>query len=160
MSHAAKAFEYLKTTEGREEGSGEAFTISQEQINTFADCTLDHQFIHIDPERAKKETPFGGTIAHGFLTLSMLTHLCASIPADPNAPPLEGAIMGINYGFDRIRFLAPVNAGKAVKASSIVKSVAIKGTAIDLTKTISVEIEGGDKPALVADWITRIVFVD
>jgi len=160
MSHAAKAFEYLKTTEGREEGTGDTFVITQDQINTFADCTLDHQFIHIDPERAAKETPFGGTIAHGFLTLSMLTHLCTSIPSDPDAPPLHGIIMGINYGFDRIRFLTPVNAGKAVKASATVKSVTMKGSAIDLTRTITVHIEGGDKPALVADWITRIVFAD
>lgn len=160
MSHAAKAFEYLKTTEGREEGKGDSFVITQEQINTFADCTIDHQFIHVDPERAKNETPFGGTIAHGFLTLSMLTHLCTSIPTDPNAPPLEGAIMGINYGFDKVRFLTPVNAGKSVRASATVKSVVLKGSAIDLTRTIAVEIEGGDKPALVADWITRIVFAD
>jgi acyl dehydratase len=79
MSHAAKAYEYFKTTVGQEQGTGDWFEITQEQINAFADCTIDHPFIHIDPERALKETPFGGTIAHGFLTLSMLTHLGATI---------------------------------------------------------------------------------
>lgn len=160
MSHAAQAYEYFETTPGQEQGSGEWFEISQERINDFADCTVDHQFIHVDPQRALAETPFGGTIAHGFLTLSMLTHLCASIPPDPNTPSLDGAVMGINYGFDRVRFLNPVNAGKRVRASSTVKSAVLKGSAIDQTRTITVEIEGVDKPALVADWVTRIVFVD
>jgi acyl dehydratase len=160
MSHAAKAFEYFQTTEGQEQGAGDWFEITQDQINTFADCTVDHQFIHVDPERAKAETPFGGAIAHGFLTLSMITHLCGTIPPDPNTPPLNGVLMGINYGFDRVRFLTPVNAGKRVRASSTIKSAVLKGSAIDQTRTVTVEIEGADKPALVADWITRIVFVD
>jgi acyl dehydratase len=160
MSHAAKAYEYFQTTESQDQGSGDWFEISQEQINNFADCTVDHQFIHIDPERALKETPFGGTIAHGFLTLSMLTHLGATIPPDPNTPQLDGIVMGINYGFDKVRFLNPVNAGKKVRASGVVKSAVLKGAAIDQTRTLTVEIEGVDKPALVADWITRIVFVD
>lgn len=160
MSHAAKAYEYFQTTEGREEGAGEWFEVTQEQINGFADCTIDHQFIHIDPERAAKETPFGGTIAHGFLTLSMLTHLVSSIPRDPDMPAIEGMVMGINYGFDRVRFLNPVNAGKKVRANGKIKSVVNKGPAIDITRTITVEIDGVDKPALLADWITRIVFAD
>jgi acyl dehydratase len=160
MSHAAKAHEYLATTPGKDQGTGEWFEISQAQIDTFADCTHDHQFIHVDPARAKAETPFGGTIAHGFLTLSMLTHLCASIPADPDQPKFEGMIMGLNYGFDRVRFLTPVNSGRRVRAQSTVKSAELKGNAIDQVRTITVEIEGGSKPALVADWIVRLVFAD
>lgn len=154
MSNAAAAYEILKAQEGAEEGVGEWHQITQEQINEFADVTLDHQFIHLDEERA---TPiFGGTIAHGFLTLSMLVHLSSTVPN--NTPPLDGVMMGINYGFEKVRFLNPVLSGKRVRASSTVKSVELKGTAINQTRTFTVEIEGDDKPALVADWIGRMVF--
>ncbi len=156
MSNAAAAYEILKQTEGDDQGTGDWFQVTQEQINQFADCTQDHQFIHLDEERAKAETPFGGTIAHGFLTLSMLVHLSTSIPAD--TPPLDGIVMGINYGLDKVRFINPVSTGKRIRAQSAVKSVILKGTAIDTTRTFSVEIEGVDKPALVADWIGRMVF--
>jgi len=154
MSNASAAFEILKATEGTDEGHGDWFEITQEQIDQFADCTVDHQFIHVDPERA---TPiFGGTIAHGFLTLSMLTHLSASIPN--RTPPLTGVQMGINYGFEKVRFITPVNAGRRIRARSTVAAVELKGAAINSTRTITVEIDGLDKPALVADWIGRIVF--
>jgi len=156
MSNAAAAYEALKETEGQDQGHGEWFEVTQEQIDQFADCTIDHQFIHIDPERALNETPFGGTIAHGFLTLSMLTHLCDSIKVD--MPPMNGVLMGINYGFDKVRFVNPVNSGKRVRAHATVKAVELKGAAINQTRTITVEIDGIDKPALVADWIARIVF--
>ncbi len=156
MGNAATAYELLKVSEGRDEGHGDWFEITQDQINQFADCTIDHQFIHVNPERAAAETPFGGTIAHGFLTLSMLAHLTASVPSE--MPPLEGVVMGINYGFDKVRFINPVNSGKRIRAHSVVKSVELKGSAINSTRTITVEIEGVDKPALAADWIGRIVF--
>ena len=154
MSNAANAYEHLKVREGVDEGHGDWFEITQDQINQFADCTIDHQFIHIDPERA---TPlFGGTIAHGFLTLSMLTHLTNSIEQD--LPPLDGVMMGINYGFDRVRFLNPVKSGSRVRANSVVGKVELKGAAINSTRVITVEIEGVSKPALMAEWIGRIVF--
>ncbi len=154
MSNAASAYELLKAKEGVDEGYGDWFEITQGQINEFADCTVDHQFIHINPERA---TPvFGGTIAHGFLTLSMLTHLTNSI--DQDLPPLEGVMMGINYGFDRVRFLNPVLSGSRVRANSVVGKVELKGAAINSTRVITVEIEGAAKPALIAEWIGRIVF--
>ena len=154
MSNAAKAFEAMKANEGKDEGHGDWFEITQDQINQFADVTLDHQFIHIDPERA---TPlFGGTIAHGFLTLSMLVHLTESI--EQELPPLEGVMMGINYGFDKVRFLNPVNSGKKVRAHSVISKVELKGAAINSTRTITVEIEGVEKPALMAEWIGRVVF--
>lgn len=154
MSNAEKAFEALKAGEGRDEGHGDWFEITQDQIDQFADVTHDHQFIHVDPERA---TPlFGGTIAHGFLTLSMLVHLTDSIEQEP--PPLDGVMMGINYGFDKVRFLNPVNSGKRVRAHSVISKVELKGAAINSTRTITVEIEGVEKPALMAEWIGRIVF--
>ncbi len=156
MSNAAAAYDILKDTVGNDEGAGDWFQVTQDQINQFADCTHDHQFIHIDEERAKAETPFGGTIAHGMLTLSMLVHLSTSVPND--TPPLDGIIMGINYGFDKVRFVNPVNSGKRVRALSTVKSVELKGSAIDSTRTFTIEIEGVDKPAMVADWIGRMVF--
>ena len=154
MSNAANAYEHLKVREGVDEGHGDWFEITQDQINQFADCTIDHQFIHIDAQRA---TPvFGGTIAHGFLTLSMLTHLTNSIEQD--LPPLDGVMMGINYGFDRVRFLNPVKSGSRVRANSVVGKVELKGAAINSTRVITVEIEGVSKPALMAEWIGRIVF--
>ena len=154
MSNAANAYELLKAKEGVDEGHGDWFEITQEQINQFADCTIDHQFIHIDAERA---TPvFGGTIAHGFLTLSMLTHLTNSIEQD--LPPLTGMMMGINYGFDRVRFLTPVISGSRVRANSVISKVELKGAAINRTRVITVEIDGSPRPALVAEWIGRIVF--
>ncbi len=154
MSNAANAYELLKAGEGVDEGHGDWFEITQEQINQFADCTIDHQFIHIDAERA---TPvFGGTIAHGFLTLSMLTHLTNSI--EQELPPLTGVMMGINYGFDRVRFLTPVISGSRVRANSVISKVELKGAAINSTRVITVEIDGSPRSALVAEWIGRIVF--
>jgi acyl dehydratase len=149
----------MQGTEGQSEGTGEWFEVTQELINTFADATHDHQFIHVDPERAAA-SPFGGTIAHGFLTLSLLTHLVGSIRSEEArpAPRMEGLIMGVNYGFDKVRFVSPVKSGSKVRASGVTKSVELKGNAINTTRTITVEIEGESKPALVADWITRMVF--
>ncbi|MCY4068906.1 MAG: MaoC family dehydratase [Acidimicrobiaceae bacterium] len=156
MSKAAAAYEVLKPSEGSERGHGDWFRITQEQINAFADCTEDHQFIHIDEERAKTETPFGGTIAHGFLTLSMIVHLMHSVPSE--TPPLDGLVMGINYGLDRVRFINPVSRGKRVRAHAAVKSVELKAGAVQVVTTVTVEIEDEPKPALVADWVTRMVF--
>ncbi len=156
MSHAAAAYEVMKAQEGVDEGTGEWFQVTQERINQFADATLDHQFIHIDPERAARETPFGGSIAHGFLTLSLLVHLDTTVPRQ--LPPLDGIIMGVNYGLNKVRFLSPVPAGSRIRAQSTVSSVELKGTAIDQIRTITVELEEADKPALVAEWIGRMVF--
>ncbi|NNE74463.1 MAG: MaoC family dehydratase [Acidimicrobiales bacterium] len=155
MSNAAAAYEVLKGQEGTDQGAGEWFEVTQERINDFADVTVDHQFIHIDPEAAA-QTPFGGTIAHGFLTLSLLTHLTTSIKVD--TPPLEGILMGVNYGLNKVRFINPVPAGSRVRASAVVTNVELKGSAIDQTRTITVEIEGIEKPALIAEWIGRMVY--
>ena len=155
---AAKAFPHFQADVGNDEGTGEWFEVTQDQIDRFADVTHDHQFIHVDPERAKA-TPFGTTIAHGFLTLSMLTHLAAGASAAPPDPARwKGVVMGINYGFDKVRFLSPVKVGSPIRARAVTADVKLKGSAIDVTRTFTVEIEGEDKPALVADWITRSVY--
>ncbi len=127
-------------------------TIDQERINTFADCTEDHQFIHIDEERAA-QTPFGGTIAHGFLTLSMLVKMSEEHGVFP-----ENMMMGINYGFDKVRFLAPVRAGKRVRVHTEILDVTQKDDNRFLIKSaVSVEIEGEETPALAAEWLSMVV---
>jgi acyl dehydratase len=131
---------------------GEWLLINQDRINTFADCTDDHQFIHVD-EAAAKNTPFGGTIAHGFLTLSLLSKLVEGHGIIP-----ENVVMGLNYGFDKVRFLAPVRSGKRVRANVEVADVTRKDDNRFLIKqAISVEIEGEQTPALVAEWLTMVV---
>jgi len=123
-------------------------TVDQDRINTFADCTEDHQFIHIDEEAAAK-TPFGGTIAHGFLTLSLLTKLSSE-----NTVGVKGAVMGVNYGIDKLRFIAPVRAGKRIRAHSEILNVDRKDANRFLVKTgVTVEIEGEETPALYAEWL-------
>ena len=138
---------------GTEIGRSDWRTVSQEMINLFADATDDHQWIHLDPERAAKETPFGGTIAHGFLTLSMLSTL-----AFEALPQLEDAAMGINYGFDKIRFQAPVRAGARVRAVFKLADADIRPSGrVLFTYDVTLEIENSMKPALTATWITMAV---
>ncbi len=125
------------------------FEVTQEQVNVFADCTLDHQFIHIDPEAAAK-SPFGGTIAHGFLTLSMLAYFSESFSLS-----IEGSYMGVNKGFDKVRFVAPVPVGSRIRCHTTVAEINEKKPGqYDFKMEISIEIEGGDKPALVAEWLS------
>jgi len=134
---------------GQELGVSNWITIDQKQIDAFAHATNDHQFIHVDPERAKRETPFGGTIAHGFLSLSVLSGL-----AYEAMPTLNGAAMSVNYGFDKIRFLTPVRAGKRVRARFVLAEASMKSPKEMLARTnTTLEIEGEPKPALVADWL-------
>ncbi|MEZ5144679.1 MAG: MaoC family dehydratase [Acidimicrobiales bacterium] len=155
-TNAETAYASFKAVEGQTEGTGDWFDVSQEQVDHFADVTHDHQFIHVDPEAAKA-TPFGGTIAHGFLTLSMLTHLTASIPQDMSR--FAGILMGVNYGFEKVRFVAPVPTGSRIRATSVLSKVELKDpNTVHLTRTVTVEIEGQDKPACVAEWVTRLVY--
>ncbi|MBV8950227.1 MAG: MaoC family dehydratase [Actinobacteria bacterium] len=155
---AARAFELFRGDVGNDEGTGDWFEITQEQIDQFADVTHDHQFIHVDPERAKA-TPFGTTIAHGFLTLSMLTHLAAgATSAPPDSARYDGMVMGINYGFNRVRFVSPVKVGSRIRARAVTSNVELKGAAVEITRNFTVEIEGEEKPALVAEWVTRSVY--
>lgn len=156
-TNAKRALGLLKKIEGTEEGTGEWFRVDQERVNQFAEVTLDDQYIHTDPERAK-QTPFGTTIAHGFLTLSLLSHLTRSIPRDVAA--FEGMVMGINYGFDKVRFPAPVKVGSRVRARSEIAAVDLKDpNTVQVTRRITAEIEGEAKPACVAEWLTLIVYV-
>jgi acyl dehydratase len=124
-------------------------TVTQEQINQFADCTLDHQFIHVDVEKAK-DTPFGTTIAHGFLTMSLLSHFAESFGA-----MIEGFYMGLNAGFDKVRFLQPVLVNSRLRAHA--KTISIeekKPGQYRCVTEVTVEIEGCDTPALVAEWVS------
>jgi acyl dehydratase len=133
---------------GTEVGVSKWFEIDQARINAFADATEDWQFIHVDPEAAAA-TPFGGTIAHGFLTLSL-----ASAMSYDAVPPLDGVVMGVNYGFDKLRFLAPVPAGSKVRGRFKLLSAEDKGGGRWLIKhELTVEIDGGAKPALIAEWL-------
>ena len=132
---------------GRELGVSEWFAIDQARVNAFADVTLDHQFVHVDLERAK-QTPFGGTIAHGFLTMSLLVHL-----ALPFIPVLANRKLVVNYGFDKVRFAAPVRVGKRIRASGKLGAVEErKLRQVMLRIDVSIEIENESKPALVAEW--------
>ncbi|MDX6285821.1 MAG: hypothetical protein QOG53_1306 [Frankiales bacterium] len=157
MSKGENAYELFKAAIGEAEGTGDWFMVDQDRINAFADVTEDHQFIHVDPKLSAEMSPWGVTIAHGFLTLSMLSHLCSSIPQPPER--LDGIVMGVNYGFEKVRFIAPVKVGSRIRASSVLSSVDLKDpNTLQSVRTVTVEIEGEDKPALVADWVTRMVY--
>ena len=137
---------------GQEVGVSRWITVDQARIDAFARITEDEQFIHVDPEAAK-HTPFGGTIAHGFLTLSL-----ASAMSYDAVAPLDGVIMGVNYGFDKLRFLAPVPAGSRIRGRFRLLSAEDKGAQDGVTRwllkhELTVEIEGADKPALIAEWL-------
>lgn len=145
--------ETLQDHIGEEVGVSPWVEITQENVNTFADVTLDPQFIHVDPELAA-QTPFGGTIAHGFLSLSMLSYFAL----EGTGTTVEGAVMGINYGFDKVRFVAPVRVGKRIRGRSTLLSAEEKSPGQFLFKQqVAVEIDGEDKPALIAEWLTMAV---
>jgi len=145
--------EQLKARVGSELGVSRWHVIDQKMVDGFAEVTHDHQFIHVDPERAKAETPFGGTIAHGFLTLSLLSLF--SFEAVPN---MAGRAVGINYGFEKVRFLTPVRTGARVRGRFVLKDFVERGPKeVQWRYEVTVEIEGSDRPALVADWLTMAV---
>ena len=140
----------LRAAIGTEIGLSEWRVVSQDMINEFADATDDHQFIHVDPVRAAAETPFGGTIAHGFLTLSLLSTF-----AWEALPGIVGATMGINYGFDKVRFLTAVKTGSRVRARfQLVHADIRKSGRVLNTYDVVLEIEGNLSPALKATWLT------
>ena len=137
---------------GKQTGVSDWVEIDQERINAFADVTEDWQFIHIDPEKAKA-TPFGGTIAHGFLTLSMLSRLAAD-----QVIVLEGVKMGVNYGFEKVRFMSPVRAGKSIRGVfTLMEADERTPGQWRFLYSAKVEIEGEEKPALIAEWVTMQV---
>jgi len=155
---AEQAHSLLKATVGVESLPGDWHTVTQDQIDSFARTTLDTQFIHTDPVRAARESPFGTTIAHGFLTLSMISYLVRSIPR-PADDPDRARLVGINYGLERVRFPSPVRVNSRIRARQSLLNVELKDErTLQLTHRITVEIDGEQKPACVADWITRAIY--
>lgn len=137
---------------GKELGVSDWFLIDQARVDQFADVTLDHQFIHVDPERTARETLLGGTIAHGFLILSLLPHLLKDMIILP-----EGTTMGMNYGFEKIRFLAPVRVGSEIRARVTLRSIQERNRGqYQFTAEVTVEVKGADKPVLIAEWLSLI----
>mgnify|MGYP000912619296 CR=1 FL=1 len=142
------SMEQLLAQVGGEPRYSRWYTLDQDRIDRFGDVTEDWQFIHVDPERAAK-TPFGTTIAHGFLSLSMLSTMSYD-----SEKPLSGTAMGINYGFNKIRFTSPVKAGARVRAKFVTKAVDQKTeNSVLITRTVTVEIEDETRPALTAEWL-------
>jgi acyl dehydratase len=143
----------IKDSIGRELGVSEWVTVDQAQIDQFAECTGDHQWIHVDVERAKRESPFRGTIAHGYLTLSLIARLSMDIGIIPT-----DAAAGLNYGLDKVRFLAPVKAGARVRLRASLASVEPKEAGQLVMKTINtLEIEGSERPAFIAETLALII---
>ena len=151
MAPAPVTLDWLADHIGQDIGLSDWIEVDQPRINAFAAATLDDQFIHTDPVRAAA-TPFGGTIAHGFLTLSLLN------PMSYDAlPPVAGAVLSVNYGFDAVRFLSPVPAGARLRGRFVLSGLKDKGQGrVLMTFAVTVEIEGADRPALVADWHTMV----
>ena len=135
---------------GTELGTSEWFEVTQENVNLFAEATGDHQWIHVDVERAKAESPFGGPIAHGYLTLSLL------VPMLDQVLTVTDTVMGVNYGLNKVRFPAPVPVGSKVRlTATLTKAEEITG-GLQLTFACAIEREGGDKPVCIAEWVTRV----
>ncbi len=149
------AYETMTARIGEQREPTQWFEITQDRVNDFADVTMDHQWIHIDPERAA-QGPFGRTIAHGALTLSIMSFL----PRDESIglPQLPGQKLTINYGFDKVRFPSPVPVGARMRTSSTLKRVEIKGNMLETMNELVVEVEGSEKPAVVAESLARLVF--
>lgn len=141
----------LRALTGQEIAVSEWWTITQDMIDRFAVLTRDPQWIHEDTERTRRESPFGGPIAHGFLTLSLIS------PLRKTALQITGDYkMGVNYGFERVRFVAPVPSGARVRGRYGLKSLRDIAGGYEITWSVQIEIEGGSKPALVCDWLTRV----
>lgn len=142
----------LAARTGHEIGVSDWFSVTQEQVDLFADATQDFQFIHVDPVRAERDGPFGGAIAHGFLSLSLLSAMSLQVlPRIPEA-------VGVNYGFDRIRFLTPVRVGARVRGRFTLAAITPRTPHEFLTRySVAVEIEGVERPALAAEWLTMTI---
>jgi acyl dehydratase len=141
--------EGVRAVVGQHLGYSDWVTITQERVNRFADATGDHQWIHVDPERAAKESPFGGPIAHGYLTLSLLPLLL------PQIIETTGFRMSVNYGTEKVRFPAPVPVGSRVRAGATLASATPFDGGVQLAMTVTVEVEGASKPSMVATTLSR-----
>jgi acyl dehydratase len=141
--------EGVQSLVGQHLGYSEWRTITQEQVNQFADATGDHQWIHVDPERAAKESPFGGPIAHGYLTISLLPSLI------PDIVQIDGFRMGVNYGTEKVRFPSPVPVGSRVRAGATMASATPFDGGIAMHLDVTVEVQGASKPSMVATVVYR-----
>lgn len=146
----------LETQLGEETHRGDWVEIDQERISQFADATGDHQWIHVDVERAKRESPYGAPVAHGFLTLSMLPMLTST--GTENQPRYPGVRLSVNYGLNRVRFPAPVRVGSRIRARSTLKEVSEAPGGLQLVRVVTVDVEGEEKPACVAESVSRLYF--
>ena len=146
----------LQSQVGEETHVSDWVEIDQERIDQFADATGDHQWIHVDVERAKKESPYDGPIAHGFLTLSMLPFLTGSVSEEKPAYP--GLKLAVNYGLNRVRFPAPVPAGSRIRARSTLKEVTEVKGGLQVIREVTVDVEGSEKPACFAETVSRLYF--
>jgi acyl dehydratase len=140
----------LPSLKGQELGVSDWYEVTQDAVNLFADATGDHQWIHVDVERAKKESPYGGPIAHGYLTLSLI------VPLVTQTYTVTDAKMGVNYGLNKVRFPAPVPVGSKVRARATLKDVEEVAGGLQPTFAVTMELEGGDKPVCIAEWVTRM----
>ncbi|MXX27851.1 MAG: MaoC family dehydratase [Caldilineaceae bacterium SB0668_bin_21] len=158
MSRQA-AFEDLQLKIGAESTSGGWFTVTQNMINSFADATLDHQWIHVDEERAARDSPFGATVAHGFFTLALIPHLTGMV--EPDKPRYPGVALTVNYGLNRVRFPHPLLGGSRIRTHTQLQSVEeVRGNGLQLIHNVTVEIEGVEKPTCVAEMVSRLYFED
>lgn len=147
------SYEALKALEGTEVGVTDWMEITQERVDQFADATDDHQWIHVDPERAANG-PFGGTIAHGFLTLSLVVPLGAQVEL-----PIEGVKMALNYGLDRVRFTNPVRVGSRIRLRrELLEVTQAKDGGVQVKNGMTIEVEGEERPAAVAETLARVYF--
>jgi acyl dehydratase len=156
MGAAEALLDNLRPLVGAETHVGAWLTIDQDRIDRFAQVTGDVQWIHTDPERARRESPFGATVAHGYLTLALLPYLTESNHPDFFQKNYPGMRLRVNYGLNRVRFPAPVTAGSRVRAHTVLQSVARVGAAVEIIYLLTVEIEGSPKPACVAESIVRL----
>ena len=155
MSAIENAKATLEQRIGQRSEPTDWFEITQDRVNQFAEATLDHQWIHVDPERAKAG-PFGKPIAHGQLTMSIMSFLPGG--QGVGLPAVEGVKLGINYGWNKVRFPSPVAVGAHIRTSGALKSVEVKGNMLELVNELTVEVKGQDKPACVAESVLRLVF--
>jgi acyl dehydratase len=142
--------EALKDFIGQEIAVTDWFNVTQERIQQFADATLDHQWIHVDVERARRESPFKAPIAHGFLTLSLLPHFMHQA-----LEIKQGVRLGVNYGLNRVRFVSPVRTGSNIRARIVLQSLKDVPNGMEAVFNATVEVEGGEKPCCVAEWVVR-----
>jgi len=156
MSATDNLVGFLRPKIGTEIHVGPWLTVDQRRIDRFAEVTGDVQWIHTDPERAKKESPYGTTVAHGFLTLSLLPYLTESNHPDFFQKNYPGMKMRVNYGLNKVRFPAPVHVNSRIRAKTVLTSAKKIGEAVEILYVITVEIENGEKPACVAEFIARV----